>query len=133
MNRIDFFKRFFLGTTSLFVAKQLIVSAPKEVKDIYLNSPHIAGFQYYKGEEIEKNLKENDILILKREPQNPHDYFAVEVFRDNAKIGYLPRSDNKLIARMMDQGVNLKAKIRNIDPDAHPYRRVKMRVFYEMG
>lgn len=133
MNRIDFFKNLFLGTTSLFVAKQLTVSAPKEVKDIYLNSPHIAGFQYYKGEEIEKNLKENDILILKREPQNPHDYFAVEVFRDNAKLGYLPRSDNKLIARMMDQGLPLKAQIRHIDPDAHPYRRVKMRVYYEMG
>jgi len=29
--------------------------------------------------------------------------------------------------------LNLKARIRNIDPDAHPYRRAKMRVFYDLG
>lgn len=133
MNRIDFFKNLLLGGTSLFVGKDLRITASKEVKNVYLNSPHIAGFQYYQGEEIEKELKENDTLTLKRETQNPHDYFAVEVFRNNAKLGYLPRSENKLIARMMDQGVSLKAQIRNIDKDAHPFRRVKVRVYSEMG
>ncbi len=133
MNRIDFFKRIFFGGASLLLAKNSIGIAAKATTDIYLNSPHIAGFQYYKGQEIENEIKENDTLILKRETTNPHDFFAVEVFRDNAKLGYLPRSDNKVIARMMDQGVSLKAKIRNIDKDAHPFRRVKIRVYYEMG
>lgn len=133
MNRIDFFKKLFLGATSLTVAKHIMMATSTEVNDIYLNSPYIAGFQYYKGEEMENELKENDTLILKREAQNPHDYFAVEVFRKNAKLGYLPRSDNKIIARMMDQGLQLKAQIRNIAPGAHPYQRVKMRVYLGVG
>jgi hypothetical protein len=33
----------------------------------------------------------------------------------------------------MDQGMEVKAKITKIDPDAIPLRRVKMKVFYEMG
>ena len=133
MNRIDFLKRIILSGATIFVAKQVTTAAPTEVKDIYLNSPHIAGFQYYQGLKVEKALEEYDMLTLKREPQNPHDSFAVEVFRGNAKLGYLPSTDNKVIARMMDQGVTLKAKIKNIDPDAHPFRRVKIRVYSEMG
>ena len=130
MNRTDFFKRLFLGGASLLLAKQGAFAA-KEVKEIYLNSPHIAGFQYYKGPELEKQLRENDALILKRDAQNPHDFYAVVVLRNNQKLGFLPRSDNKIVARMMDQGVSLKAKIRSIEPDAHPFRRVKIRVYLE--
>lgn len=133
MNRIDFFKNLFLGGTSLFVAKHLTVAAPKEIKDIYLNSPHIAGFQYYNGEEIEKNLKENDKLTLKREPQNRTIILPWKYSATMQNSATCPRSDNKLIARMMDQGLPLKAQIRHIDTDAHPYRRVKMGVYYEMG
>ncbi len=133
MNRIDFFKRMLLGGASLLTAKYAGANAGNKTADIYLNSPYIAGFQYYKGPETEAYLKENETLNLKREAENKHDFFAVEVFWRNNKLGYLPRTDNKIIARMIDQGVTLKAKIRSLDPEAHPFRRVKIRVFSEMG
>jgi len=133
MNRTDFFKRLFAGAAAVIAAKYADASVPEAKKDIYIDSLYIAGFQYYKGAAVEKHLHENDRLNLKRQPENPHDYFAVEVYSDEQKLGYLPRSENKIIARMMDQGVKLNAAIRKSEPEAHPFRRVKIRVYSEMG
>jgi len=131
MNRFDFLKQMLLGGALLVVPKPSSEKAPDEIRKIRLSSPYIAGFQYYDGIEQEQILKENDGLFLKREAQNPHDCYAIEVFRGNKKLGYLPREENKVIARMMDQGIAMKARIIKIDPESHPYRRVKMNVFYE--
>ena len=132
MNRIDFLKRIFLGGASLMVAKNMAAKSVEKT-DVYLDSPYIAGFQYYKGLQLEPHLKQDDTLELKRDPKNKYDRYAVEVSHKTQKLGYLPRTDNKIIARMLDQGLTLKAKIRSINPDAHPYRRVKIRVYSEMG
>ncbi len=133
MNRFDFIKQIFLSGAAALVAKHAVAGAQERRKEIYLNSLYIAGFQYYNGPELEKLLKENDKLTLQRQAENPHDYFAVEIFYKSQKLGYLPRTDNKIIARMMDQGERLKAKIGSIAPDAHPFSRVKVRVYLEKG
>jgi hypothetical protein len=85
----------------------------------------------YLGLELEQMRKENDRLILKREPQNTHHYDAIEVFIGRNKLGYLPCEENKVIARMTDQGMIVKGRIIKIKPEEHPYRRVKADVFYE--
>jgi hypothetical protein len=126
MKRIDFLKQLIAGSALLFLPKP---ETAKRVSEIKLSSPYIAGFQYYQGPET--FLSVNDMLSLKREPHNPHDCYAVEVFRNDVKLGYLPREENKVIARMMDQGMTIKAKIEKIKPDEHPYRRVKVYIFYE--
>lgn len=129
MNRIDFLKRIFLGGASVLVAKYAGAKGTTQTSEIYLNSPYIAGFQYYKGSEFESFLKVGDNLSLQRDAKNQHDYFAVEVHSKKQKLGFLPRTDNRINARMMDQGEQLKAKIQSSDPDAHPFSRVKVRVY----
>ena len=131
MNRIDFLKQVLLGGALLFVPKHSSGKEPKATREIKLSSPYIAGFQYYKGLELDQILKENDLLILKREQQNTHDRYAIEVFSGSNKLGYLPREENKVIARMMDQGMAVKARIITIKPEESPYRKVKTEVFYE--
>jgi len=131
MNRIDFLKQVLLGGALLFGPKLSSENESKATREIRLSSPYIAGFQYYQGIELEKILKENDSLILKREPQNKHDCYAIEVYIDSNKLGYLPREENKVFARMMDQGMRVRARIVKIKPEEHPYRRVKAEVFYE--
>ncbi|MBW8327321.1 MAG: HIRAN domain-containing protein [Prolixibacteraceae bacterium] len=127
MKRIDFLKQLIAGSALLFLPKQ---ETAKQVNEIRLSSPYIAGFQHYHGSEIEALLRVNDMLSLKREPINPHDCYAVEVFWNDVKLGYPPREENKVIARMMDQGITVKAKIIKIKPEEHPYRRIKAEVFY---
>lgn len=131
MNRIDFLKQILLGGALLLIPKHSQENKPQTMREIRLSSPYIAGFQYYKGLELEQMLKENDSLILKREQQNTHDRYAIEVFSGSSKLGYLAREENKVVARMMDQGMTVKARIIKIKPEEHPYRRVKAEVFYE--
>jgi len=132
VKRIEFFKRLLLGGVGIFAAKYSLHAETVSVRDIYLDSLYIAGFQYYEGQNQLKNLKENLPVTLKRQSENKHDFFAVEVYFGNHKLGYLPRSDNRIIARMMDQGLKLKATIRKINPDADPFWKVKIRVYSEM-
>ena len=40
-------------------------------------------------------------------------------------------AENRVIARMMDQGIEVKARITKYNPDKSPYRRVKVVVFNE--
>jgi len=56
MNRIDFLKHFFAGSFLLFLPG---TEAPNRIREIRLNSPYLAGFQYYQGPEIENQLSEN--------------------------------------------------------------------------
>ena len=128
MNRIDFLKSLFAGSTLLFLPKNRI---EKPAREIRLSSPYLAGFQYYEGPEIEPQLRENNLLTLKREPTNPHDRYAIEVFQNNTKLGYLPRAENKVIAWLMDQGVAVKARILKVDPEVYAYRKVKIITYYE--
>jgi len=132
MNRIDFFKQLFLGFASLLLFRKSWGNVPNKRCEIRLCSPFIAGFQYYDGFETGHLLRINDRLSLKREPTNPHDCYAIEVFQGEAKLGYLPRHENKVVARMMDQGVSVKARIVDIDHEASYYNRIKMKVFYEI-
>jgi len=122
-----------LGGTAVFLAKIAIAGIPEKTNDIYLNSPYVAGFQHYNGTEKEKYLMKDHPLTLLRQPENSHDFFAVEVYHEKYKVGYLPRSGNRIIARMMDQGIKLKTIIRSIDPDAYFSRRVKIRIYAEIG
>lgn len=131
MKRIDFFKQLFLGSSLLFIPKPTEAKPKTRITEIRLSSPFIAGFQYYDGPGMELQLKEEDSLLLKREPLNNFDGYAIEVYHHRKKQGYLPNAENKVIARMMDQGMVVKAKILKINLEVHAYTRVKMNTFYE--
>ena len=48
-------------------------------------------------------------VTIRREADNRYDDKAVEVLIDGMKVGYVPRSENILIAAMMDEGKTVKA------------------------
>lgn len=128
MNRINLLQSLFTGSALLFSPR---TGAEKPVREIRLSSPYLAGSRYHQGFEIVTQLRENILLTLKREPTNAHDCYAIEVFQNNTKLGYLPRAENKVIARLMDQGVAVKARILKVEPEVYAYRKVKMNVLYE--
>lgn len=132
MNRTHFFKYLFLGLTSLMFFRKSRGNAQDKRCEIRLCSPFVAGFQYYDGFDVRHLLCTDDLLFLKREPANARDCYAIEVFQGEAKLGYLPRDENKVVARMMDQGVKVKARIIDIDRDESYYHKIKMKVFYEI-
>ena len=65
----------------------------------------VAGTSYQDLEAIEPQLNTNDRFLLIRESENEHDNFAVAIYTSRReKLGYLPRSKNETIARLLDAG-----------------------------
>ena len=75
-------------------------------RDILLLETHIAGTSHVPGlEELEPYLIPGARLKLLRVPENPSDPFAIKILnKDGLKLGYVPRQDNRIPARLMDAG-----------------------------
>jgi hypothetical protein len=102
------------GTASAAIALTAMLATAcadaAEAVIIVQRSP-VAGFRHYSGGEVLRELKPGDRLDLVREPGNPHDANAVRVEWRGVKLGYVPRSDNAAVARQMDRGVALAARL----------------------
>jgi hypothetical protein len=71
----------------------------------------LAGFRHYDGPEFWRDLRPGDRLELVREPENPYDAGAIRVEWRGRKLGYVPQRDNAAIARQLDRGIPLEARI----------------------
>jgi hypothetical protein len=129
MKRKDFLKNIFLGSAGTLVATPLPAESEPAKQKIRLAVTFIAGFQHYDGPDAESLLEIGMPLQLNREPHNNYDKNAVEVWTGDAKLGYVPRSENKTIARLMDKGVGVEASVLELDPSAFP-NSVKLELFY---
>lgn len=64
-------------------------------------------------QDVIRRCHEGERVILKREPDNEYDGNAVAVFRLNGDhIAYLSRENAEWVARVMDEGRQLDAKIK---------------------
>lgn len=82
-------------------------------EDILLLETVVAGTTHVAGiEELEPFLHPGERLELIRVPDNPSDANAIKIYtRDRVKLGYVPRKDNPILARLMDAGKLLYARV----------------------
>lgn len=83
------------------------------MKNIFLMDTHIAGTSHiYRIKNKAANVKRGDRLIMTREPDNEYDDNAI-VIRDRSgvKLGYVPMKENEILARLMDGGKILFARV----------------------
>ena len=95
---------------------------------ILLQDSPLAGFQYHDGKTLWPQMQEGDALTLIREPDNPHDARAVRVEWQGHKIGYVPRRENADVARFMDGGQKLVARIVRLAEVRDPWSRVRFEI-----
>lgn len=74
-------------------------------------------------------------IYLEREPNNPHDENAIAVYLEvhnranKVQIGYLKRACAKSLAKKMDQGMEIEARVTSFDTFSnHP--RVSLELIY---
>jgi len=83
------------------------------VQEIFLFECDIAGTGFVKDIGTKAAaLAAGDIISLVREPENKYDALAIRT--DNAageKLGYIPRKDNEIPARLLDAGKILYGKV----------------------
>lgn len=103
----------------------------KEFEKIYLLQCFVRGFQYYEGPRLLSKIKNNfGILELCREANNPHDKYALALYFEGNKIGYIPRESNKTLSRLIDaQLIELQAEITNVEPNAATWENVRLAVY----
>jgi len=130
MKRRNFIKTL-LGLPLLIPSKQGLSqpNAKHDRRDVLIQTSPIAGFQYYQGEFFWEQLSVRDQLQLSREPDNPYDENAVAIYREGIKLGYLPRVENIVVARMMDKGQLINALIENKQKSADPWERMTVEVW----
>ena len=87
------------------------------VKDIFLLECDVAGCSFVPdvAGKIFKICKSTELRLI-REPENKYDDLAIRVEnQDGEKIGYIPRKQNPILARLMDGGKQLYAKMVNLE------------------
>jgi hypothetical protein len=83
-------------------------------KEIFLIDTHVAGTTHRDLTEIEPTLNANDLLCFNRDPDNKHDKLAIKIFCPAGHhIGFVPRTKNEVLARLMDAGKLIIGKLEN--------------------
>ena len=125
MKRRAFFRRI-LGSFGVVATVPSVAGAGRSV--LIQESP-IAGFQFHGGEAIWPSLTVGKELTLTREPDNENDPDAVAIYLGDDKLGYVPRSENGVVANLLDQGEIVEASICRLMLDEDPWQRVRFRVY----
>lgn len=129
MLRRHFLRNLFCSATVAGVAPHLAQAAPK--KRLLIQKTVINGMAYYQAKSAIEQLSYDDPVQLKREPGNPYDSKAIEVYWAQYKLGYIPRINNFALAKLLDQGETISACIAEIDPQRLPYGGLEIEITWE--
>ena len=79
---------------------------------------NIAGIEYYEALFVIEKMKVGEKLILKPEEKNIYDEYAVEIYYEDKKLGYIPKSSNYSIGVILRKGWDIfEAFVQKIDRD----------------
>ena len=120
-----------LFTVIAVFAASLLHAAQPALRILVQSSP-VAGFQFHEGKQVWDQLKVGDALMLVREPDNAHDASAVRVEWNGHMLGYVPRAQNDALARQLDRGNRLEARILRLTKHRDPWKRIEFEVFLRL-
>jgi hypothetical protein len=95
---------------------------------IVLQRSPLAAFRHYEGREAWPALRVGEPLALARETDNPYDANAVRVEWRGRKLGYVPRRDNAAVARQLDRGTALEARIAALRQNRNRTVRIELEI-----
>jgi hypothetical protein len=116
-----------LVALALALATGMVPAFAAEAVIVVQRSP-LAGFRHYEGPEVFRELRAGDRLQLVREPDNPYDANAVRVEWRGVKLGYVPRRDNAAVARQLDHGNALEARVAAVRENRNRSVRIEFEV-----
>jgi hypothetical protein len=96
---------------------------------IHLQDCRIAGSHYYDCLTALADVRPGDALQFRRQPDNPKDERAIEVFWRDRKLGYLPRFDNAAAASLLDRMHELRGEILAVDDPDEEWEPIRLRIW----
>ena len=121
-------RRLAAGALLLVIA----LGANAESIRILVQSSPLAGSQYHELPRLWSQIKPGDRLTLTREADNRHDRNAVRVDWNGQPLGYVPRRENRAVARALDAGESLEARVAKLRDDPNPWLRVEFEVYLKL-
>lgn len=99
-------------------------------QEIFLIEVHIAGTTHIDNiDELEPKLTEGVEVSFFREPNNKYDDKAIVVKdKEGNKLGYVPRANNEILARLMDAGKLVYGKVKSKEKIGE-WVKIEMEVF----
>ena len=87
-----------------------------KTKVMHLQDYTVAGTTFCKelDKEDEDFIKDGMTLLMKRE-DNKHDKNAIALYVDEIKIGYVPKAQNTVLAKLMDGGKLLVSRVKDAE------------------
>jgi hypothetical protein len=95
---------------------------------ILIQRTALTGFRHHAAPQLWPALHRRALLTLRREPENPHDSTAVALYWRGQKLGYVPRGENLVVARLLDRQRRLSARIEMLTPSAERNQRIRVSV-----
>lgn len=101
------------------------------IKRRHFSNFDIAGFTYWDGCLVLNDLEVGTKLTLVREEDNKFDPYAVAIYYEDNKIGYVPRNCNSEISKFLDCGHQniFDVRINRISPEVYPENQIGVIVF----
>ena len=109
-----------IPTTALGTAPDgspgLSVPMPFANRIVLIDNTHVAGTTHIHDiGSIVAQLSEGQELDLVRDTNNTQDAWAIRVLAGSTRIGYVPADRNEILARLMDGGKKLGARITGME------------------
>jgi hypothetical protein len=128
MKRSEFLKSLGLGAGGLIIPNNTFISN----KDVKVYDNYLKGVMHYEYTKIASNIKEGSELTLVREVENKYDSYAVSVYCQNCKLGYIAAFENIVLANMLDNSVVLKGYVSKHDPKTTSYQCLAIEIFTQL-
>lgn len=99
-------------------------------REIFLKECHVAGTVHVDDVLCKtESVGIGSVLALKREMANGYDEFAIRVETSaGERIGWVPKKHNDVLARLMDAGKLLAAKVTHKELDGH-WLNIRIEIF----
>jgi len=128
MKRSDFIRSLGLGASGVIIPNNTLINH----QNIKIYDNYIRGLQHYKYDKVKKELKEGSQLLLKREPINLYDKFAIQVYYKDFKLGYVAAYENIVLANMLDNQVVLECYISKHNAKTDVFHCVSIQIFSKL-
>ena len=76
-----------------------------------------------------RNIQAGDELTLERDSGNSYDSFAIKVLFEEDQIGWVPKGQNEILARLLDAELDLRARVISHDTSVALDRRLYINIY----
>ena len=91
-----------------------------------------AGLRHHDAKAVWSDLREGDAVDLVREGDNLHDRGAVRIDWRGRVLGYVPARDNADLARQLDRGQALRARITKVTLFRNYRKKLEVEIYIDL-